>query len=125
MSETKSYICDSLVNHDGKLHAIGEIIELTDDAAEPLLALGRISVPASDPVPSNVVSLGDAKKKPSDSEQEPSDPDERQAAILAAIDGLDKDDGNLWLKSGAPDTRALSEALGWKVTAAERDEALR
>ncbi len=130
MSETKTYTCDSPVNHDGKLYAIGAPIDLTDDAAESLLALGRISAPPANPVPSNVVNLGDAKKgageadtgTPAGAGDEPTDPVVRQAAIKVAIASLDREDESLWLKSGAPDAKAVTEVLGWKVTAAERDE---
>lgn len=126
MSETKIYTCNSPVNHNGKLYAIAAPIELDDDAAGPLLALGHIFVRQADPAPSNVVNLGDAKKgagDPADAGKEPSDPAVRQAAIIDSMRRLDVGDEAAWTRAGVPDVKHLSAMLGWVVTAAERDNA--
>ena len=52
----------------------------------------------------------------------PSAPD-RQAEIAAAIDRLDPDDRALWTKDDRPQVAALEAALGYDITAAERDAA--
>ena len=53
----------------------------------------------------------------------PTDPAEREAAIVAAAADLDLDNTNHYTAAGLPDARALSGLLGWTVTAAERNEA--
>ena len=46
-------------------------------------------------------------------------------AILEAVAGLDTADEELWTQTaGVPQTAALSRALGYAVTASERDAAL-
>jgi hypothetical protein len=54
----------------------------------------------------------------------PADKQQRLAAIRAAVDKLDPDDESHFTRTGKPDARALSEILGWQVTAEERDEAM-
>lgn len=46
-------------------------------------------------------------------------------AIKVAIDNLDMDDTSNWTQSGMPDARALTKALGWQVTSALRDKAMK
>lgn len=53
----------------------------------------------------------------------PTDPAERQAAIVAAIYKLDPNNADLWLRDGRPDASAIVEILGWNITATERNEA--
>lgn len=43
--------------------------------------------------------------------------------IVVAIRGLDAGDASLWTKGGKPQVGALEVALGYEVTAAERDAA--
>lgn len=62
----------------------------------------------------NVVSLFKAR---------PEDPDQVSAAIKAVIIGLDKNESAHWNASGSPDANTITEKLGWKITAAERDAA--
>lgn len=50
-------------------------------------------------------------------------PDQRQARILAEIAKLDPAVESNWLKSGAPDVKALEAVLSFHITAAERDAA--
>lgn len=53
----------------------------------------------------------------------PTDPAERATAITEAASQLDLDNEGHYTKVGLPDARALSNILGWTVTAAERDSA--
>jgi hypothetical protein len=48
---------------------------------------------------------------------------DRQEVIIAAIGKMNKDNADLWLKDGKPDTNAIAEVAGWPVLAAERDAA--
>lgn len=50
---------------------------------------------------------------------------ERYAAINDAADQLDLDNDAHFTKDGKPDARALSSILGWVVTSADRDAALK
>src|SRR3954467_13510248 len=52
----------------------------------------------------------------------PRDKMTRIEAIRNAIDELDEDADDAWMKDGRPDARALTSALGWQVTSQERDE---
>lgn len=52
------------------------------------------------------------------------DPAERMVAVKAAIAKLDKNNAALWTRDGRPNLDALSEAAGFRVTPAERDQAL-
>jgi len=53
----------------------------------------------------------------------PADPAERQAAIVAAIEKLNVDNPDVWLRDGRPNASSLTEIVGWTVSAAERDAA--
>lgn len=55
---------------------------------------------------------------------EPTDPAGRIAAVKAAVAKLDKADAALWTRDGRPNLDALSDAAGFRVAAAERDQAL-
>lgn len=44
--------------------------------------------------------------------------------IIAAIQGFDEDDKDLWTNGGKPKTEAIAAALGRDVTAKQRDAAL-
>lgn len=50
----------------------------------------------------------------------PTDATERLTAITAAISKLDKANAALFTKEGVPTAPAISELLGWTVSAAER-----
>jgi hypothetical protein len=60
-----------------------------------------------------------------DADGRPLDKDERLDAIATAIDELNPDNEEHFTRAGKPEVRALSAVLGWPVTAAERDEAMR
>lgn len=92
----KAYITLSPVEHDNERFEAGASIDLDDSQAEPLLKVGAIAGV-------------DANARP--------------AAIIAAIGQLDKDNPDLWLKDGKPDTNAIAEITGWSVSAAERNAA--
>ncbi len=51
------------------------------------------------------------------------DPEARRAAIKATIAQLDLSDPTHVTEGGKPDATVLSDLLGWKVSAKERDEA--
>jgi hypothetical protein len=89
------------------------------------------TMPVSKPesaAPSNVAPLP-PKKAPAEQPAAPvapEDPAVRMTAIKAAIESLDKADKSLWLKDGVtPDVKAIESVLGWNITAAERDEAVK
>ena len=65
----------------------------------------------------------DGSGKGGEKKPEPSDPAARQAAITAAIGLLDSNHEANWTKSGQPDATALTEIVGWQVSAKERSEA--
>lgn len=99
-------------------------IHLSEDDAEPLLAMGLIGpavvkdktgeldpdpdpVPESDPVPEQ------------ESEQDP-EPETREQLFAKALAMLDADNKDHFTNSGKPDVNALRDA-GFDTTAAERD----
>ena len=51
------------------------------------------------------------------------DPEARRAAIKATIAQLDLSDPTHVTEDGKPDATVLSDLLGWKVSAKERDDA--
>lgn len=102
----KTYNVLSPVDHDQERFEPGSTIDLDDKDANPLLAVNVIEISAIQSATSV-----------------PTDPDERQAAIVAAIGALDTENADLWLRDGKPDTAAISEITGWSVTAAERNTA--
>jgi|CXWL01.1.fsa_nt_gi hypothetical protein len=105
----KIYKVCSPIRHNGTDYESGDTIGLTDKEAVDLIAVQAI----------NANSLGDA---PTNSGV-PTDPAKRQDEIVAAISKLDKATADLWLADGRPSTFAIKDALGWTVTADERDAA--
>lgn len=101
----KTYITIEPIRHDGKDIPPGSTIELDDKQAEALIACKAIEADGKAAVVA------------------PTDPAERQAAIVAAIATLDADNGDLWLKDGKPNADAINAVLGYTVTAAERNAA--
>lgn len=95
------YIVKSPVKLPDGIRQEGETIELDEQTADELIALGALEV----------VKDADA------------DPAERMEAIKAAIVSLDKETAANWLNDGRPDASALTADLGFKVSAAERDAA--
>ncbi len=93
-------------------------IELSVKDATSLLAVNAIGDPSeSEEAPTsdntNVVKL---KKAPEDLV-------DRVAAIKVEIGKLDKDDKTKWTAGDMPDCNVLTEMLGWKVKAEERNHA--
>lgn len=86
-------------------HKPGETVSLADKDAAELLEIGSVEAIAV-AGQSAVLSA-----------------DERQAAIIAAIGQMDKENIDLWLKDGKPDTNAIAEITGWPVSAIERNTA--
>lgn len=102
----KTYTVKTAVEHDNERFEADSTIDLEDKQAQSLLEAGAISGPIG-------AAAGVA----------PTDPQERLAAIVTAIGSLNTDNEDLWLKDGKPDVSAISEALGWTVSAAERNAA--
>lgn len=98
----------SPLEHDGQRYNPGDAVELDDGQAALLLAL----VPPAIERPAKIA--------------EPKTQEELIADIRAAIAGMDKDNKALFLADGVtPDTKALSAILGWNVSAADRNLAIR
>jgi len=116
MSNAKSeYQVNYRLRMNGDDYEPGETISLSDKDAKPLLATNPpvIKLPPSD---DNVVALTGSKPAPENQ-------DERINQIQAAIIGLEKKIEANWTKDGTPDAKTLTERLGWKVSAAERNQA--
>ena len=97
------------VHHDGTEYEAGAAIALPETEAAPLIAVGVIMAEAPETT----------ERPPEGGEGQG-----REAALLAAIDGLEKGNPDHWTKAGKPEVRALEAAtdLG-NITAAERDDA--
>jgi hypothetical protein len=67
--------------------------------------------------------LGAVEEDDSGQSAAPTDPAERLAHITSAIEKMDKDNADLWLRDGKPDIVAISDITGWTITAAERNAA--
>ena len=91
-------------------------IELSVKEAKPLLAINAISVPDEDEKETPSTDSSNLKKAPEELV-------ERVAAIKDEIEKLDKDDNTKWTAGGMPDANVLTEMLGWKVKAEERNQA--
>lgn len=104
----KTYNVLTPVEFDHERFEVDTTINLEDKDATPLLAVKAIELAATQ-------TPGAATA--------PTDPAERQAAIVSAIGELDPNNPDLWLKDNKPDTAAISAVLGWLVTAAERNAA--
>jgi len=103
-----------------KQYEVGDSITLSDEDAEPLLNTNPpvISLPDEkedepESGKTNVVNLTNAPEQLAD----------RIVAIKEAIGRLDKKDEAHWTKSNEPDANVLTELLGWKVKADERNQA--
>ncbi len=103
---TSSYIVKSPIKHGGERHAVDSIVDLDDKVAKSLIESGDIEKVVTHTAPSA-----------------PTDDAVRLAAIKEAIGKLNVDNGDLWLKDGRPDVKALEGITGWKVSAGERDTA--
>ena len=87
----------------------GEDIELSPEEARPLIDVGAIR--ARSPETTNTPPEGGEEQS-------------REAALLAAIAGLEKGNPDHWIRGGAPQIAALETATGLEnVSAVERDAA--
>lgn len=94
--------------------APGELIEVGEDEVDRLLKLGAARHPDGDE--------GQAESGPDGSGGGDDDTDERLTAIFAALVELPEDADRT--SDGKPTVEALSDAVGFKVTAEERDAAV-
>jgi len=91
---------------DGEFFKPDDQPDLTDAAAKALIESG-----AAVELNGNVAS-------------KPEDVHALHVAIREAVAALDTDNADLWTKSGAAKTEAIESALGYSITAAERDAAM-
>lgn len=84
---------------------------------------GDADIPLADADAKELIEIGAIQEAASLQPAVPTDPAERQAAIVAAIDKMDPANEDVWLRDGSPDVSAIVEVLGWTVTAAERNAA--
>ena len=116
--QKQSYDVKSPICHNGKLYrsddADANVIKLTDTEAELLIDCGAIlKEPRAD----------DAGE--GDEAAVPTDPAERITAIKGAIESLDKENPELWLKDKiTPDVKAVEDVLGFSINATERNQAV-
>lgn len=99
----KTYKCVEPIRYENKDYSPESSIELSDTDAKQLLEIGAIA--EGEKVEKTPAPEGEA----------------RAEAIKAAIIGLDKADAALWLKDGKPQSGAISNIVGFVVSAAERD----
>ena len=98
--KTKPYLALTPIAHDHVEYAIGDVIELDNDTAAPLLATGAVSAPPE--------GGGEAA---------------RLEILAGAIESIPHDDAH-YTSAGVPRTDALEAASGLDgVTATERDAA--
>ena len=106
MTDTTTYYCLVRISYDrADDYAPGEAIDLPDRDAAALLAAGAISPDA--PVQIQDAALGLTGID----------------AILDAIDALIPTSETAWTKDGKPQVVALERALGYDISAADRDAA--
>lgn len=105
---------DYPMKRGGQLRVPGDVVEMKEDEAARYVAAGRLVPIVADPA-----AAPKSEKLPAVA---PTDPAERRAAIKGAAEALDPAVADNFMKDGRPKTEALTEALGWPVTAAERDE---
>lgn len=105
-------------------------VDVDDATAQRLQSEQMLEVSETAPAGFVDVAAGDSAESTADgggagtsADAPPVDPAVRQAAIVEAISGLPKDDAGLWTGGGKPQVAAIEAALGWPITAAERDAA--
>lgn len=96
---------------DNKRYEPGQTVEIDDEHIEALLGVGAIEGPIDAPKTAAPVNTG------------PTDSKVRMASLSAAIASLDPNNTDLWLKDGKPSTEAVAAAVGFAVSATERDAA--
>ena len=90
---------------DGIVKPGDKPIELTDKEAAELKGLGAVELDETEQF------------------RAPTDPAERQAAIIDAIGKMDPNNADIWLRDNRPDISVIAAITGWPVTAAERNAA--
>lgn len=112
----KTFTVVSNLSHNNKDYAPGRRIDLEDEFSDPLVAVGVIKegYEGTEKAPANTANTANTG---------PTDPTERLDAIKAAINTLNIDNGDLWLRDGKPNVAAIVDVTGWNLTAAERDAA--
>jgi hypothetical protein len=91
---------DQPLRHNGRKYRIGVTVELDQEAAEQLLAIGIVAPPPGK------ATLAD-----------------ELTAIIAAILGLDPDDPSRWTADGKPQVVAIEAVLGRDTSAPQRNAA--
>jgi len=107
------YSVESPLKYDGDDYGEGDVVDMPAKDAEPLLELGV---------------LGETKKADAPKAPDKIKPETEaalHAAIHDAVSSLDQADTTLWSKDGnTAKVDAISNVLGFTVTAAERDAAV-
>lgn len=98
----KSFTVNTPLKRGGRITPAGKVVELPEEEARPLLALGAIVPAAVAPAP-----------------PPPAEGDD----LVAAIAKLDPAREDHWTQGGKPECRALAEIIGRDVSAKERDAA--
>lgn len=107
----QSYRVLSPLDLDNKRYEAGKIVDIEDDHADALLSVAAVEGPVDAPKAVAPVATG------------PTDSKVRMASLSAAIASLDPNNPDLWLKDGKPSTEAVAAAVGFAVSATERDAA--
>lgn len=106
MKDTKqTYGCNWPVRHNGSLYT--KEIDLTADEAKPLLDCGAVRT------------LGQNLTK-----DEQDDEEQKLQQVVEAIDQLDPDNDAHFTQGGKPECAALSELVGFNVSADMRNQAI-
>ena len=96
---------------DNKRYEPGQLVDVDDDQIEALLTVAVVEGPVDAPKSAAPVATG------------PTDSKVRMASLSAAISSLDPNNPDLWLKDGKPSAEAVAAAVGFAVSATERDAA--
>lgn len=117
------FICTRRVRKDGKVHDAGDVIEIDERQAKPLLAIGAVATSESFEMRARTVLAAAGIVEPAAAEAtvpvEATAP-EGESPIDRAIRSLKPED---YTATGVPETKAIETALGdgTKVSAAQRD----
>ena len=113
MNSEQEFEVTAPIKCDGKDYAIGDAFSHKDKKIIDDLQAMKVIKPKD--MTTDAGSYGDKQTAPED-------PAARKAAIVETINMLDKDDKTHWIGNGAPDANVLTELLGWKVKADERNQ---
>ena len=100
-------------NHLGRIWKQGEVVEITEELAADLEDNPRFRIRGFGAAREARVTSGKPKGR-----------DELHQAIRDVADRLDPDNEAHYTVTGKPECQALSEILGYHVTATERDQAI-